>query len=369
MNQKDGGLDTIIGYFIFAVLFVIGIFMSPIYLTVIISGAIIAFIIFTASTSNRDEYYKSRQNLMLTVGGLILLVCSFYFLIEDDFTAFYYNQDFFIEISLLMVVISGFSLLFYKKMIPFSFLKEDSRFVQQTMYKDYNYIGLKDRFAYRGVKFLDKNFTKFTPNTLKKVKNDFKSTELDIFDLEVEAVNKTSGELQFYYQKLIYDFYNDLFFNKNKNNQKLLKMYGYNLSIIHNLKNIEEFKEALKKESLLYYKIYYFLELDIKKIKIKINFEKIYYDNKHCLELTLIGIIQLVRFYSNFPVGDLGKYCETIKDHNFLSAFSSLPTDIRNIKSTTIAPMGIGYYYIFYQLHLDWLNKTTNEEFIRIWGS
>ena len=104
------------------------------------------------------------------------------------------------------------------------------------------------------------------------------------------------------------------------------------------------------------------------KIKIKINFERIYADNRYCLELTLMGIIQLVRFYSNFPVGDLGKYCETIKDRNFLSAFSSLPTDIRNIKSTTIAPMGIGYYYMFYKLHLDWLNKTTNEEFIKTWG-
>ena len=367
MNKENSGMDSIIGIGLIIIIFIWAMVISPIYLFVLIPIAIMIFVIFSSSLSQRDEYFKSKNAIMGTTAGIGVLGAALYFLNKDDFDYFWIYQNNYILISMIFVMISAFGLIYYKKFIPVSFIKDDDRFVQQTMYRDYDYIDLRDRFAYRGLKFRSEDGEKYTPQTLIKAKTPYKSTELSIFDLEVEAVND-KDELKFYYQKLIYDFYNDFMFDKNKNAEKLLCLYGYNITVVYNLRSISAFKKALKKESLLYYKIFSFLELDMKKIGIKINFKKIYNDNYCSLELTLLGIIQYVRLFANFPVGDFGKYVLTTKDRNFLSAFGSLPTDYQNISSTTIAPLGIGYYYLFYKIHYNWFVSIEAKEFEKEWG-
>lgn len=372
MQKNENNLDNFWIMSLAVVFTIIGLFIEPVYIGLLLSVIGVLFGVYTSwSSNNRDEWYFPRRDLLFYVLFIGFMAGGLYFMIIDDIDKFNENKDFFLILSFGLFILSSVMLSLYKRAYPISFIKEHpEKFVQQTMYRDDEHIGLKERFLYRGVKFLDENkFKKYKVDDLEYIegKDDIKSLELDIFDLEVEAVNE-KGDLQFYYKKLVYDFYHEFFINNLRGNEDLLKSYGYNFTINRNLSGIGNFEAALKRESYLYYKIWEFLKKDIKKVKVKINYIKIFKDNDFCLELILLSLIQYMRMWVNFPVGDFAKYAESVKDRNFLSAFKSMPTDIINLKSTTIAPMGIGYYYIFYKLHLDWLNSITVEEFKDSWG-
>lgn len=366
-NDKNGG-DLVIGFILF---FAIGIYFiidDPFLLTILFPVALVMLFIYISGTNKRDTYFKSKKVLLGTTLGVGFFVIMLFYLLDSDFEYFGYEKTFYLSLSLIFLFVSAFLNWFAKMATPISFLGDDDRLVQETMYEDYEYKTLSETYSYRGVKFKDEDGKKVTSKTIDKASGIITPLELDITDLEMSALN-SQDKLKFYYEKLIYDFYNNITKNNKISNQKLLALYGYNFTIKSKLRNLGQYKKALKSESFLYYKIFEFLEKDMKRpeINITLNFRNLYVDNLHCLELMLISSILMVRQYMNFPVGDLMKYVATKKEKNFMGCFSSLPADFANVNSTSISPSGIAYYYVFYKLHLNYFNSHTDKEVAERW--
>lgn len=369
MNNKNNSGDLLIGVALLIIFCIYSIIKEPFLLNLLIPMGLILSFIYISGTNKRDTYFKSKRVLLGTTLGVGAFTISLFYLFDKDFIVFGYEKDYYLKYAIFFLFVSCFFAIYSKRFIPISFLEDDDRLVQETMYEDYDYKTLDQTFAYRGTKFIDKNGKKISANKIDSAKGKIKSIELSIDDLELVALNK-NDELKFYYQKLIFDFYKILINDSTKlTNDKLLKLYGYNFTFVKDLKNIEELKEAFKKESLLYYKIFTFLEIDMKNkdINISLKFENIYKDNLMCLEFILIAAILMVRQYMNFPVGDLMKYIITKKDKNFIGCFSSLPADFNNVNSTSISASGIAYYYLFYKLHFDWFNSSLDTDVIKRW--
>lgn len=358
MNEKNAA-DLFIGVILAIGLLIYFIFADPFLLWLMFPVLFLIIIVWTSGTSHRDEYFKAKKTLMLTVATVGFMALAAYYFKDVDFTFFAYNQNGYVLFAALLVCCSLFMGWFTKKTIPISFLKDDDRLVQETMYEDYDFQTLGDTYAYRYSKFIDSNRKKLSPAKVLEAQGDLTPLELTTHDIEMEAIND-KDELKFYYEKVIYDMYNDLL-QGGKNQNKMLEQYGYNLTIIHGIKSQAHFKEVLKEHSLLYYKIFCFLEDDMNKdfISIKLRWKNLYADNLHCLEMCLISSILMVRQYMNFPVGDMAKYVKNTKDKNFLGCFSSLPADFANVNSTSVSASGIAYYYIYYKIHLDWFLKDT----------
>jgi hypothetical protein len=368
MENDKNGLERLLAVVAGILILVVVVFVKPYMALLFLFVGVVVFTIYNSTSNKRDEYYKARNNLMFIVASVGFLVACFYYLHHDSFLLFDFHQSSFVLYSYLIFALSLFLLWFNKRAVPISFLSDDDRMVQETMYEDYDYQTLGEAFAYRGLKFRDELGNKITPKTASKAVGKLSITELRIDDLEMVAIN-SKGSLKFYYEKLIYDMYNDLIFNNGGKQEDFRKIYGYNFTIKKGLKNIVDFRNALKDESLLYSKIFYFLEKEMNNpaINLKLNFRKLYVDNLCCLELCLIASILMVRQYVNFPVGDLMKYVKTPKDINFMGCFSSLPADFSNVNSTAINPKGCAYYYIFYKLHLAWFVKVGDKEVVRTW--
>jgi hypothetical protein len=369
MNNKDKSGDLIIGIILlvcFAIYFIID---EPFLLSLLIPISIILFLIYDSGTNKRDTYFKSKRVLLGTVALVGFMTILFFYMFNSDFEVFGYERDFYVNLGVFLVFVSAFFAWFSKQVIPISFIEDDDRLVQETMYEDYDFQTLGEVYAYRGITFKDETGNSFTIKDLHKAKGKITSSELVTNDLEMVALNDKE-HLKFYYEKLIYDFYKVLSDNSRKlTNEHLLKLYGYNFTFIKRVKSEDELKKLLKKESLLYSKIYHFLEKDMKnpEINISLNIENICKDNLYCLELILISAILMVRQYMNFPVGDLMKYVKTKKDKNFIGCFSSLPADYSNVNSTSASASGIAYYFIYYKLHLIWFTSNTDREIIKRW--
>lgn len=368
MNNKNNSGDLLIGLVLLVCMSVYFIINEPFLITLLIPICFVLFSIYVSGTTKRDTYFKSKRVLLGSTALIGLITLCIFYLFDKDFLIFGFERDSYMFIALLFVLYSAFFAYFSKKLIPISFLDDDDRLVQETMYEDYDYKTLDETYAYRGISFVDQNGSKITPDTLKRANGKIKSLELNVLDLEMVALNKKE-QLKFYYEKVIFDFYR-VFTNGSKlTNNTLLQLYGYNFTFNKKLNDIDEFKIALKNESLFYYKIFEFLEKDMKNkdILIQLNFKNIYKDNLYCLEFILISAILMVRQYMNFPVGDLMKYVKTKKDKNFLGCFSSLPADYYNVNSTSITPSGIAYYYIYYKLHLNWFSTNMDSTIIKRW--
>ncbi|OGS70716.1 MAG: hypothetical protein A3F91_09385 [Flavobacteria bacterium RIFCSPLOWO2_12_FULL_35_11] len=352
--KNEGSMDIYIGMLFGFFLFLYFIITDPFLLVLIIPFSLYLLIVLFSGTTLRDAYFKAKKNLLLTIAVSGFLVLAFYYFLDSDFTYFVFNQDSYVTFAVVLVFFSLFLNWFSKRSIPISFLGDDDRLVQETMYEDYSYKMLGDSYLYRTVSFRDSKRKLHAPDELHPKIEDWVPAELSVLDLEMEAIDGRD-RMKFYYEKVVFDMFND-FCEGCKDSEKMLKMYGYNLTIVKGLKDIKRFEEALKKESLLCYKIFKFLEKDMNNpsIKIQMNWQNIYSDNYHCLELCLVSIILMVRQYINFPVGDLAKYVVTKKDKNFIGAFSSLPADFANINSTSVSPSGMGYYYTYYRIHYKW---------------
>ncbi len=367
--KETNDLDLFIGIGIFSLIVIYFFAIEPFLILITAPLLIVAFIIYTSGTNLRDEFFKSKKVLIWSVIALIFFNMSFYFFLNKDFTYkyFMFNQDKYVLFGFIFICLALFFNWFNKKIIPISFVQDDDRIVQETMYEDYEYKTLSQNFLHRGIKFRDEKGNKITAKNIDQAEGMLTPTELDITELEMVAINK-KDELKFYYEKLIYDFYK-VFINdktlKNLNNEKLLMLYGYNFTFIE-CKNIDDFKNNLKNQSLLMQKIYYFLEKDMKNpdINISMNIKNIFEDNNNCFELALMTIFLMVRQFMNFPTGDLGKYINTPKDYQFFGALTSLPSDYFDIGSTSVVPSGIAYYYIFYKLHLNNFQIKTEKEII-----
>lgn len=369
MNNKNNSGDILIGIIFLFIFALYSIINEPFLLSLMLPISLILIFIYVSGTNKRDTYFKSKRVLLGTTFGVGGITIVLFYLYDKDFLIFGFEKNSYISYAIFFLIISCFFSLYSKKFIPISFLDDDDRLVQETMYEDYDYKNLEQTFAYRGTKFIDKSGTKLVVDKIDQAKGQIKSTELTIQDLELVALNK-NDELKFYYQKVIYDFHKILIEQKSKiNNDKLLIIYGYNFTFVKDLKDINDLKEAFKEESFLYYKIFEFLEIDMrnKDINISLRFENIYKDNLMCLEFMLIAAILMVRQYMNFPVGDLMKYVVTKKDKNFMGCFSSLPADFNNINSTSVSASGIAYYFLFYKLHLDWFNSNLDSDVIKRW--
>lgn len=369
MNNKNNSGDLLIGVFLLIIFCIYSIMKEPFLLNLLLPIGLILMLIYISGSNKRDTYFKSKRVLLGTTLGVGVVTIFLFYIFDKDFMVFGYEKSDYLKYAIIFLIISSFFAIYSKKFIPISFLDDDDRLVQETMYEDYDYKTLDQAFAYRGTKFVDKEGKKIPAEKIANAKGKIRSIELTIADLELVALNK-NDELKFYYQKLIFDFYKILINDSTKlTNEKLLKIYGYNFTFVKNLKNVDELKEAFKKESFLYYKIFEFLELDMKNkdINISLKFENIYKDNLMCLEFILISAILMVRQYMNFPVGDLMKYINSVKDKNFIGCFSSLPADFNNVNSTSISASGIAYYYLFYKLHSDWFNSNLDMDIIKRW--
>lgn len=371
MNDNDGkkSLDNFIGIMVGLMMVLFFIFKEPFLMVILLPATIFAFIVYTNGSPKRDEYYKSKFNILIVVIICAVVPILFYYIADDSFEQFKYEQDYYVILAFLLCVVSLFFVWFSKRVIPISFLHEDDRIVQETMYEDYDYSTLSDVYSYRGVKFRDEKGNKCTSsNVLNKASGKLTSTLLDIHDIEIEVLN-TDGKLKFYYEKLIYDMYNDFVLNRLKKQDLMMKRYGYNLTFDKSIRNVVDFRNSLAKESLLFSKIFSFVEKDMKNesLQLRLNLGNILKDNFYCLELSLIAAIMMLRQYANFPVGDMPKYVKSKKDKNFIGCFSSLPTDYKNLNSTSVSASGIAYYYIFYKLHIKWFNEASNKEVIDRW--
>jgi len=365
--EKKGSSDKFYGVLLFICLVLYITFTTSFLLSIVIPvGLVILYILFSGS-KHRDEYFKAKGNLIMGVTLLGAIVVGTYYFLDEEFENFFLYQDKYVYLAVFLLLVSLFMNWFTKQSLPISSVEDDERLVQETMYEDYDFRPLGDAFLYRGMKFRDSDGRKISPDTVKKAKGVLTPTEINSQDVEMVALNK-KYDLMFYYEKVIYDMYHS--FLQGKTDLKLLELYGYNLTIVKGIKDIDGFEKALKKESILYYKLFQFLKADMNShsLKLKPNWKQIYADNYYCLEFCLISIILLVRQFINFPVGDMAKYVTTTKDKNFLGCFSSLPADYANINSTSISPSGVAYYYVYYKIHLEWFTKCTEEEFCAKWS-
>lgn len=353
MDNKGQG-DLLIGIFLAICLFIAWIFSDSFVMWIIVPVGFLTAWVWASGTHQRDEYFKAKKTLIATVLVMGMIAGSAYYMLDRDFIFFPYNQNYYVALAGVFVALSLFFKWFGKKIIPISSVKDDDRLVQETMYEDYDFQSLGDTYSYRYKKFEDGDGRKgLTPKKVFNASGELTPRELSIQDIEMEAINK-NDELKFYYEKVIYDMYNDLL-SGSKNQNKMLEMYGYCFTIVPNIKSQAHFKEVLKEHSLFYYKIFCFLEKDMQKdfIGIKLRWQNLYADNLYCLEFCLISAILMVRRYMNFPVGDLAKYVKTSKDKNFLGCFSSLPADMGNVNSASVSASGIAYYYGYYKIHLE----------------
>ncbi|MDD5373318.1 MAG: hypothetical protein PHO62_07840 [Sulfurimonas sp.] len=353
MNSDKNYGDLLIGILLGIGLGLYAIFSDPFLLWIIIPSILLWLIVWASGTRYRDEFFNAKKVLQATVLVIVVIAFSVYYFTDRDFVFFAYNQNYYIVLASLLVSASLFFQWFAKKAIPISSVKDDDRLVQETMYEDYKFQPLGDTYAYRYAKFVDEAGQKLNPKTVAKAKGKLTPRELKIDDIEMEAIN-FNDELKFYYEKLIYDMFND-FITGGKNQEKMQEMYGYSFTIVKGIKSQAHFKEVLKEHSLLYYKIFCFLEADMNKdfIGIKLRWQNLYKDNLYCLEFCLISVILMVRRYMNFPVGDLAKYVKSSKDKNFLGCFSSLPADMEKTESSSVNASGCVYYYAYYKIHID----------------
>lgn len=365
--KNEGELDILIGTVLGLIACIVLLFNDPFLIFVLLPIVVALFIVWTSGTTKRDHYFKAKKALMLTVGVVGGVAILAYYIFDNDFEYFAYNQGSYASLAVILFLVSLFLLWFMKRSVPISFPEDDERLVQETMYTDYEHYGLKEAFAYRGLKFIDSRGEKIKVEELDKAVGEIISTEIDIRDLEMVAVND-NNELKYYYEKLLYDMYN-AFAAGRYDAERMQQLYGYSLTIKPGIRSVTQFKKELAEVSLFYSKIFEFLERDMNSpgIKIKLNWKNLYVDNYQCLEFCLISAILMLRQYMNFPVGDLPKYVTTGKDKNFLGCFSSLPADFANVNSTSISPSGIAYYYIYYRMHLDWFVNSPDEKVIARW--
>lgn len=355
--KESNDIDLLIGIFILSIIAAYLFFIEPFLILISFPIAIITFVIYASGSNLRDEFFKSKKVLLWSCFIMFFLNISFYFFFNNDFEKYFvFNQDKYVLISFLFLFLTLFFNWFNKKIIPISFVKDDDRIVQETMYEDYEHKTLTENFIHRGTVFKDETGKKITIKNLNEARGMLTATELDIKELEMVTINKNDS-LKFYYEKLIFDFYR--VFTKDKkiktlNNEKLLILYGYDITYAE-CKNMEDFKNSLRNYSLMFQKIFYFLEKDMNnpEINISMNIKNIFEDNHNCFELSFMMIFLMVRQYMNFPMGDLGKYIDTAKDYQFFGTLTSLPSDYYDIGSTSVCPSGIAYYYIFYKLHLN----------------
>lgn len=357
MNDKNVA-DLWIGVAASIAAFIGFIFLDPFLLWIIIPTLIFSTIVYGSGTTHRDEYFKSKKNLIATVFVVGFMTLATYYFMDSDFVFFPYNQNFYVFLAGNFVAVALFLNWFTKKAVPISSVDDDDRLVQETMYPDYGFQSLGDTYLYRYAKYKDeKSKDVLKPQDIFSSEGVLTPKELNVYDVEMEAIND-DNELKFYYEKVLFDMYNDLL-QGGKKQERMLEQYGYCFTVVDGIKSHEHFKEVLKEHSLLYYKIFCFLEADMKKsyIGIKLRWKNIYADNLHCLEFCLISVILMVRQYMNFPVGDMAKYVRTTKDKNFLGCFSSLPAELGNVDSTSVSASGIAYYYVYHKLHLEFFRR------------
>jgi hypothetical protein len=338
------------GTFVFIALLYVDIFLLTIFTPIFI--AIIVLI--SATSKEKNEYYKAKQFILLSLVLLSFLIMSIYFIVEGFFTNPIKGFPFILTISFLFVLAAGF-LWMNKRAVPVSFLADDDRLIQETMYEDEDYTQTLQRaYAYRGTVFLDDAGSKIKPNQVSKAKGNLIPLDLTLYDVETIAVDK-SGHLKSFYQDAVLNLFTDLVLNEGKKQTQFERYYGYCFTVDHSIKSEKEFAEKLKEESLFYYKIYEFLKKDCDhpQVKVKFNFQAMYLDNLRCLELTLMLMIHMTRQYMNLPTGNFAKYSRTKKDKQFLGAFSSMPSDFYATGSTSVAPAGVAYYYAYYAIHTD----------------
>lgn len=357
-NYAQNRLGMIlVGVLLFAVLF----WVEPYFTIVFLPTFLTALVVSSATRTERDEYYKARIGILIAVLVAGFLSMGFYVTTNSWFenSALYENT---LLVVLILCVLGSAGLVWMsKRVVPVSFMKDDPRIVQETMYEDGNYdISLGRTFAYRGSKFQDLATGRILKrNELKYAKGELKPLELESDDVETEAIND-KGELKPFYQSAVNALFNDMVLHGGKNQAKLERLYGYSFTVRKDVVSESDFEIALKETSLFYAKIYEFLKKDCNNpdVNIKFKFEPMYIDSMQCLELTLMLMIHMLRQYTNFPVGDMAKYIKTSKDKNFLGCFSSMPSEFFNTGSTSIAPPGIAYYFTYYSLHEERFKNT-----------
>jgi hypothetical protein len=343
-------MDNLTIWLIGVVLFVVLIIYDIFLLTIFIPGFIAMMIVFSVTSKEKNEYYKAKQVLTLSLAFTLVVIMSFYYLFQNFFETPLKDASYILFLSAFFMLSVAF-LWLNKRVVPVSFLEDDDRIVQETMYEDGDYTqNLQRAFAYRGTLFKDGVGKKIKPTEIHKAKGTLIPLDLDLWDVETEAVDK-NGELKS--QAAIFNLFQDLVLNEGKNQKQLEKYYGYCYTIELTVRNEKEFAEALKNTSIFYYKIYEFLKKDCDHPQVQVDFvfQAMYLDSLRCLEITLMLMIHMTRQYMNFPVGDLSKYVRTTKDKQFLGAFASLPSDFYSPGTTSVAPAGVAYYYAYYAIH------------------
>jgi len=343
-----------LGVILVAVLIALVLFwVNPYFIIVFLPIFMTALAVVSLLRSERDEYYHARKNLLIAVFLVGFLGMAFY-LITNSLFEYAFLHTLALSVVLGAGVLFGFGLLWAtKRATPVSFLKEDPRIVQETMWEDGNYdLTLGKTFAYRGLTFQDlATGKKLKRHEIKYAKGELKPLELDVDDVETESMDDM-GVLKPFYQAAIVALSSDL--SKGGQMQAHLEsLYGYSFTIRKDVACEKDFEKALAGTSLLYSKVYYFLKKDMAHpdLKVSFNFEAMFIDNLYCLELTLMLMIHMARQFVNFPVGDMAKYVQSQKDKNFLGAFGSMPSEYYAPDTTSVAGPGIAYYYVYYVLH------------------
>jgi len=354
MAKEDGG-DKISFYIMAAILIIGIIFYKPFVIVILLPSLFILFNVVVTGSEQRDEFFKGRLALTWACLFLALIVFVIDYEMQNSFKNLIYSQNSLVLYGIIPFFISLYLMMYGKRILPISFLNDAPElFKQETMYEDDNFRDLKLAYLYRGVSFKDEYGRKLTPKKIAKAdsKVDISSTKIDTFDIETVILDDNE-HLKFYYEKLIFDLYNDFVANKGANQDKLEKYYGYSFTIRKDVINEKDFEEALKETSLLYYKIYTFIKKDMDSdvVSKSFRFENMYKDSFHCLELTLMLMIEMLRQFMNFPVGDFPKYVKNRKDMNFIGAFASLPSEFYLVTTTSIAARGVAYYFVFYKIH------------------
>ncbi len=356
-NQSATPQDKFIFIFLAIILLFVGIIADAFLLVLIIPSIMVIAGIYFSSDAKRDEYLKAKRAAVFAVLFVSIINFLGYFLYDDFFNALVFNQDSIVYLSAFMLLASMFIKWFSKRAIPVSFLEDDDRIVQETMYENDEDIAagynLKNAFLYRSTRLKDGNGQIFDAKDIHKAKGELTPVELDISDIEIEALNG-KGELKFYYEKLIFDMYNDFITNNDpKTQEKFEKYYGYNFTIDHGLTTEEDFVKALKETSLFYYRVYQFIKKDAnnKDTSIEFRFDLMYIDNFHCLEFVLVTMFLMIRQYVNFPTGNLGMYVKTPKDKHFLGLLASLPANFYATNTTSSSASGVAYYYTYYAIN------------------
>lgn len=370
--MKENGPDITL-YVLAIIAGIVGIFYMPETLVFLFFLAVAMFFVVSSGKNERDEYHKAKKELkwvVLFVGGFCFLLYLMLFkIMKIEAGAFH------IIVSFLLFIVGVIYLRYFKRAYPVRFLQDDERFVQEKMY-DYIEGDLDASFAHRVLKSMK------LPNKPRAYPTLVTTKEINHI-----AYDELKGVMPLGVQKAVIEILNEGF-SGGKNNDYLIKSYGYCFNVLNkDIDTIEKFETFLKEFSHFYFMVYTVITTELKSVKKELNYKQIKEQHKGIVELMMLAMLHAARYYKNVPAGNMGgalfkkdrnNYIANLwqyhkdrkiytQNYALLAAIYALPSDIKDVTSTTVGAAGVAIYFGYYKINEEFFQNHTEEEIIKKW--